>query len=137
MNASPTQLSPYSTSTIFIPVRQCWFEGGSAKSKRLNGDDAVVRRSGEASSDEPSTFSDIIIIIIIRRGGADPVRARGQEDEEGEEIQRVVRELEAEEGEDDRANQGQGRGPQVHSLAPSFQAHLTHSSHFSQSLLSL
>lgn len=105
---------------------QCGFERGGAKSKRHNGDDAVVRRSSEAGSDDAATCSDII--IIIRRGGADPVRAWGQEDEEGEEIQRVVREREAEEGEDDRANQGQGRGPQVHSLAPSFQAHLTRSS---------
>jgi len=108
-------------------VGQCGFERGGAKSKRHNGDDAVVRRSSEAGSDDAATCSDIII-IIIRRGGADPVRAWGQEDEEGEEIQRVVREREAEEGEDDRANQGQGRGPQVHSLAPSFQAHLTRSS---------
>jgi hypothetical protein len=109
-------------------VGQCGFERGGAKSKRHNGDDAVVRRSSEAGSDDAATCSDIII-IIIRRGGADPVRAWGQEDEEGEEIQRVVREREAEEGEDDRANQGQGRGPQVHSLAASFQAHLTRSSH--------
>lgn len=133
MNASPAQLSPSSTPIISSPW-DSGFERGGAKSKRHNGDDAVVRRSSEANGADAATCSDI---IIIRWGGADPVRAWGQEDEEGEEIQRVVRELEAEEGEDDRANQGQGRGPQVHSLAPSFQAHLTHSTHLSLSLLCL
>ncbi|KAK9287113.1 hypothetical protein L1049_015524 [Liquidambar formosana] len=53
----------------------------------------------------------IIIIILITVGivgGADPMRTRGQENEEREEIQRIVRQREAEEGEEDRAHQGQG-----------------------------
>ena len=56
--------------------------------------------------------------------GTGAVRERGQEDEERKEVQRIVRKLEAEEGKDDRTPQRQARGPQVHSLASSFQDHL-------------
>lgn len=92
----------------------------------------MVRRSSEASDDDTATC--VNIDIIISGGGTDPLRPWGQEDEEGEEIQGVVREFEAQEGEEDRANQRQGRGPQVHSLASPFQAHLTHSPSFWLSL---
>ena len=101
------------------------------KSENRNGDGSVVRRRSEASVGEGAARTlldlDVIIGVIIFRcscGGSDPVRARGQEDEEGEAIQRVVREREAEKGEDDWAHQGQGWGSQVHSLASTFQAHL-------------
>jgi len=53
-----------------------------------------------------------------------PVRSRGQEDKEREAVQGVVRQRSAEEGEEDRADQGPDRGPQVHPLAPPLQAHL-------------
>ena len=98
----------------------------------------MVRRSGEESDDGGSDGGDFIAVffgcvfvsfvyVAVSGGGdrgADRVWARGQEDEEREEIQGIVRQREAEEGEEDRADQGQGRGPQVHPLAPPFQAHL-------------
>lgn len=56
-------------------------------------------------------------------GGA--VRPRGQEDEAREAIQGLVRERKGEAEDDDPADQGPGRGPQVHALAASLQAHLT------------
>lgn len=76
---------------------------GEAIDALAAGDHVVGSLSGERDSD---------------------VRARGQEDEEGEAVQGVVREREAEEGEEDREDQGSGRGPQVHPLAPPLQAHL-------------
>ena len=96
------------------------------------GDDSVARRSGEESDDGGSDGGDWMAVFVagvfvaVSGGGrsADLVRTRGQEDEEREEIQGIVRQREAEEGEEDRADQGQGRGPQVHPLAPPFQAHL-------------
>lgn len=66
-----------------------------------NGDDAVVRRSGEEDDDNDDGEINSGVFIISSNGGADSVRKRGQEDEEGEEVQGVVREREAQEGEED------------------------------------
>lgn len=80
-----------------------------------NGDDgAVVRRSGEAGADGGAA-RPLHNLLLLRggscsnckrecAGGADAVRARRQEDEEREAIQRVVRKRSAEEGEEDRAH---------------------------------
>lgn len=86
----------------------------SASERRRNGDGAVVRRSGEASVGEGAagSFHNLIVIISFSakqwNWGSNPVRARGQEDQEGEAIQRLLRKRSAKEGEDDRAHQGQG-----------------------------
>ena len=89
-------------------------------------DDAAVRRSCDCEvvhgGGEAGPYAGVV--AFYRRGVAGVVRARGQEDEEREEVQGIVRQRSAEEGEDDRAHQGQGRSPQVHSLASPFQAHL-------------
>lgn len=77
----------------------------------------MVRRFGEASDaagGENGSF----------RFSPRPLRPRRQEDEEREALQGLVREREAEAGEEDREDQGQGRGPQVHSLASPLQTHL-------------
>ena len=80
----------------------------------------MVRRSGEEDDDNDDGEINSGVFIISSNGGADSVRKRGQEDEEGEEVQGVVREREAQEGEEDWAHQGQGWGPQIHSLASPF-----------------
>ncbi|KAK7351893.1 hypothetical protein VNO77_11652 [Canavalia gladiata] len=78
--------------------------------------DAALRRGGEVVDDGGEG------------GGATTVWAWGQENEEREEVQGIVRQRSAEEREDDRAHQGQGRSSKVHSLASPFQAHLNDSS---------
>lgn len=80
----------------------------------------MVRCHSEAGDDDAA--AGVTFCISIIDDGA--VRARGQEDEEREEIQRVIRQREAQEGEEDRANQGQGGSPQVHPLAAPFQVDL-------------
>lgn len=86
---------------------------------RRNGDGAVVRRSSKAGADDGAAcpFHNNLIVIFFSSSssgenefywGADRVWTRGQEDEERKAIQRVVRKRSTEEGEEDRAHQGQG-----------------------------
>ncbi|KAH7574966.1 hypothetical protein JRO89_XS02G0027400 [Xanthoceras sorbifolium] len=83
------------------------------KKEGKNGDDAVVRRCSKASpGDDSASISTVSDVGGGGRGCSGPVRAGRQEDEEREEIQRIVWQFEAEEREDDRAHQGQSRGPQ-------------------------
>lgn len=71
----------------------------------VNGVDAVVRSSSEEGDDDGAICRGVIV------GGADRVWTRGQEDEERQAIQGILRQCQAQEGKEDRAHQGQGWGP--------------------------
>ncbi|KAK9167561.1 hypothetical protein Scep_002752 [Stephania cephalantha] len=83
---------------------------------RSSHGDAVVRSDGAEGGGGGA--------VVVYGGGGGVVRERGQEDEEREDIQGIVREREAEEEGEDRENQGQSRGSKVHSMASPLQAHL-------------